>query len=94
LTAVSRGPTMAAGWAKLNQIELRVLLRSHDQPADGSKAALVQRLTAFLSDDGEATGDDDAGDERGRGPTSASEAAELETAGARTELSWMRGEHR
>jgi hypothetical protein len=76
---------MAAGWAKLTQVELRVLLRSHDQPADGSKAALVQRLTAFLSDDGEATGDDDAGDERGRGP-SASEAAELEAAGEGAEL--------
>ena len=73
---------MAAGWAKLTQVELRVLLRSHDQPADGSKAALVQRLTAFLSDCAhEATGDDVG--------LSASEAAELEAAGARAELnSW------
>ena len=69
-----------AGWSDLTQIQLRVLLRSHSQPADGSKAALVQRLTAFLSDDSEAQG--------GRGP-SASEAAELEAAGASKELdSW------
>ena len=41
---------MVAGWSKNTQAELRTLLRSHDQPTDGSKAALVQRLTAFLSD--------------------------------------------
>jgi hypothetical protein len=50
---------MVAGWSKNTQAELRTLLRSHDQPTDGSKAALVQRLTAFLSDYAhEATGDD------------------------------------
>jgi hypothetical protein len=71
------------GWAKNTEAELRTLLRSHGQPTDGSKAALVQRLTAFLSDGaGEADGDDDDGDER----PSASEAAALEAAGANTEL--------
>jgi N-acetylneuraminic acid mutarotase len=64
------------------QAELRGLLRSISLPTDGSTATLVQRLAAFLRDDGEATGDDDAGNE---GP-SASEAAALETAGADTEL--------
>eukprot|EP01046_Picozoa_sp_COSAG06_P010397 COSAG06_NODE_567_length_14186_cov_3.587918_4_plen_479_part_00 len=50
---------MVAGWSKNTQAELRTLLRSHGQPTDGSKAALVQRLTAFLSDYAhEATGDD------------------------------------
>jgi hypothetical protein len=82
-----------AGWSKLTQVELRALLRSHVQPVDGSKAALVQRLTAFLSDDsGAAAGDDDVGDDgdqRGDGP-SASEATELEAAGASTELSAWR----
>eukprot|EP01046_Picozoa_sp_COSAG06_P018192 COSAG06_NODE_1258_length_10078_cov_2.895280_2_plen_504_part_00 len=76
-----------AGWSKLTQVELRALLRSRVQPADGSKAALVQRLTAFLSDGSEATGDDDVGE--GDGP-SASETAELEAAGASTELSAWR----
>ena len=66
-----------AGWSKLTQIELRTLLRSRGQPVDGSKAALVQRLTAFLSHDREATGDGDVGE--GDGP-SASETAELEAA--------------
>ena len=76
-----------AGWSKLTQAELRVLLRSHSLPADGSKAALVQRLTAFLSGSGAAAGDDDVGE--GGGPT-ASEATELEAAGASTELSAWR----
>ena len=82
-----------AGWSKLTQVELRALLRSRAQAIGGSKAALVQRLTAFLSDDsGAAAGDDDVGDDgdqRGDGP-SASEATELEAAGASTELSAWR----
>jgi N-acetylneuraminic acid mutarotase len=77
-----------AGWSKLTQVELRALLRSHVQPVDGNKTALVQRLTAFLSDDSEATCDDDVG-EGGPSP-SASETAELEAAGASTELSAWR----
>ena len=70
-----------AGWSKNTLVELRALLRSHAQPIGGSKAALVQRLTAFLSDDSGAfseSGDDDVGEE-GDGP-SASETAELEAA--------------
>jgi hypothetical protein len=66
-----------AGWSKLTQIELRTLLRSRGQPVDGSKAALVQRLTAFLSHDREATGDGDVGEGDG---ASASETARLEAA--------------
>ena len=82
-----------ASWSKLTQAELRVLLRSHGQPTGGGKAALVQRLSAFLSeaddsDDSGAEPDDGVG-EGGRGP-SASEAAELEAAGASTELSAWR----
>jgi hypothetical protein len=46
-----------AGWSKLTQAELRTLLRSHGQPTNGSKAALVQRLAAFLSDDSKADSD-------------------------------------
>ena len=64
-----------AGWSNLTQLQLRTLLRSHGQPTDGGKAALVQRLAAFLSHDREATGDGDVGE--GDGP-SASETAELE----------------
>jgi hypothetical protein len=67
-----------AGWSKLTQVELRALLRSRAQAIGGSKAALVQRLTAFLSDDSGAfseSGDDDVG-----GGPSASETAELEAA--------------
>ena len=71
-----------AGWSKNTQVELRALLRVLGQPTGGGKAALVQRLTAFLSDGSEATGD-----ERGSGPPSASEATELEAAGADRELS-------
>jgi uncharacterized Ntn-hydrolase superfamily protein len=71
-----------ADWSKNTQVELRTLLRALGQATEGSKAALVQRLTAFLSDGSEATGD-----ERGSGPPSASEATELEAAGADRELS-------
>jgi hypothetical protein len=78
----------AAMWSKLTQVELRALLSALGQSTDGSKAALVQRLTAFLRDDSGAAGDDDDVGERD-GP-SASEAAELEAAGAITELSAWR----
>jgi hypothetical protein len=74
-----------AGWSKNTQVELRTLLRALGQATEGSKAALVQRLTAFLADDGsEATGD-----EGSSGP-SASEATELAVAGATTELNAWR----
>ena len=44
----------------LAQVQLRALLRSHNQPANGSKATLAQRVAAFMSDrTHEATGDDD-----------------------------------
>eukprot|EP01046_Picozoa_sp_COSAG06_P036774 COSAG06_NODE_4086_length_4588_cov_57.562932_2_plen_519_part_00 len=76
-----------AGWSKNTQIELRTLLRALGQPIDGGKAALVQRLTAFLGGSEATTGDERA--ERGSGP-SASEATELEAAGADRELSVWR----
>jgi hypothetical protein len=69
-----------AGWSKLTQVELRALLQVLGQPTGGSKAALVQRLAAFMDSDCEAAGD------RRRWRASASEVAELEAAGARTEL--------
>ena len=53
-----------AGWSKLTQPQLRVLLRSHGQPTDGSKTALVQRLAAFLSD---AAASEEAADDDGVG---------------------------
>ena len=76
---------MVAGWSKNTQAELRTLLRSHGQPTDGSKAALVQRLTAFLSDYAhEATGDDGgpgAGEVAAKpGESNADGGAELELA--------------
>jgi hypothetical protein len=75
-----------AGWSKNTQVELRALLRALGQPTDGGKAALVQRLTAFLADGGsEATGD-----EEGCGGPSASVVTELEAAGADRELSVWR----
>eukprot|EP01046_Picozoa_sp_COSAG06_P054395 COSAG06_NODE_9677_length_1846_cov_1.724671_1_plen_482_part_10 len=46
-----------AGWSNPTQPQLRALLQSHGQPTDGSKSALVQRLTAFVSDDSEAASD-------------------------------------
>ena len=39
----------------LTELGLRTLLRTLKQPIDGGKGVLVQRLTAFLSDDREAT---------------------------------------
>eukprot|EP01046_Picozoa_sp_COSAG06_P015827 COSAG06_NODE_1027_length_11028_cov_3.385031_7_plen_561_part_00 len=81
-------PTIA-GWSNLTQLQLRALLQSHGQPNDRRKAALVQRLTAFMSDDSEAAGDNDKCEVAG-GPSS-SEVAELEAAGAITELSAWRG---
>ena len=44
-------------WSKLTELELRALLRALKQPADGGKAVLVQRVTAFFVSDGEATGE-------------------------------------
>jgi|EP01046_Picozoa_sp_COSAG06_P028306 hypothetical protein len=79
-----------AGWSNLTQLQLRTLLRSHGQPTDGGKAALVQRLAAFLSDDNKADVDGDRDDDVGEGGPSASETAELEAAGASTELSAWR----
>jgi len=57
------GPTMVAdGWSNLTPLQLHSLLRPHGQPIDGSKAVLVQWLTAFMSDDrGAGAHDDDAG---------------------------------
>jgi hypothetical protein len=65
-----------AGWSNLTQIQLRTLLELHGQPTDGSKAALVQRLTAFLSEACAAGGDSVV---EGDGP-STSEATKVEAA--------------
>jgi hypothetical protein len=73
-----------AGWSKNTQVELRALLRVLGQPTGGGKAALVQRLSAFMSDNRDATGDG-VGEGRGEG-LSESEATELKTAGAGAEL--------
>jgi hypothetical protein len=78
---------VAGGWSNLTQLQLRALLRSHGQPTDGSKAALVQRLAAFLSDDGRGVAGDESQCESG---PSTSEAAALEAAGANTELEGWR----
>jgi hypothetical protein len=69
-----------AGWSKNTQVELRALLRSHGQSIDGSKAALVQRLTAFLSDSMRSSLSVAAGDVVGGEEPSASKAAEQEAA--------------
>jgi|EP01046_Picozoa_sp_COSAG06_P037919 hypothetical protein len=41
---------MVAGWSNLTQLQLRALLRSHNQPADGGEVVLAQRVAAFMSD--------------------------------------------
>eukprot|EP01046_Picozoa_sp_COSAG06_P032801 COSAG06_NODE_3303_length_5532_cov_4.124425_2_plen_538_part_00 len=89
---VSPSSTMA-GWSKLTQVELRALLQVLGQPTGGSKAALVQCVTAFMTsddvgDDSEAPGEKVESEAAG-GP-SAPEAAELEAAGARIELNAWR----
>ena len=60
-----------AGWSMLKQVELRALLSALGQPTDGGKAALVQRVATFMSDDLEAAAatrpaDDDEGADRAR----------------------------
>eukprot|EP01046_Picozoa_sp_COSAG06_P090613 COSAG06_NODE_36930_length_441_cov_1.020468_1_plen_124_part_01 len=76
-----------AGWSMLKQVELRALLSALGQPTDGGKAALVQRVATFMSDDLEAAAATrPADDDEGGGGPSASEAAELRAAGMITAL--------
>jgi hypothetical protein len=64
-----------AGWSKNTQVELRALLQVLGQPTGGSKAALAQRLTAFMSDD--------VGDDSERRPVT-----EMRTRRSRQQVYW------